>query len=66
MTAREKLKALHTNVYVAEQARAKYVAELREEGFSLRELAAVLDVAPSTVMRWGPVQRPSRSLDDEA
>lgn len=66
MTVREKLKSLHVNVAVAEKARAEYVAELREEGFSLRELAEVLEVAPSTVMRWGPVEKPSRTLDDEA
>lgn len=66
MTVREKLRALHDAVATAEQERCEYVSELRDEGFSLRQIAEVLEVAPSTVMRWGPVQRPERTLDDPA
>lgn len=70
MTVREKLKSLHVNVSVAEKARSEYIVRLREDGYTVRQLAGVLSVAPSTVMRWGPLPvdngQAGRSLDVEA
>lgn len=60
---------LHDAVDAAEQERGVYIVELRNDGYSLRQIASVLGVAPSTVMRWGPYGEESNgglSLDDPA
>jgi DNA-directed RNA polymerase specialized sigma24 family protein len=68
LTVRDRLLRLNDEVEDAESARAQYLTELRLDGYTLRQLGEVLDVAPSTVMRWAPIEsdgtRPS--LDDPA
>jgi hypothetical protein len=67
-TVREKLLALHKAVGDAELDRAVYLTELRNDGYSLRQLGSVLGVTASTVMRWAPLDDdgPKPSLDDPA
>jgi hypothetical protein len=53
-------------VELAETNRRSYLTELRLNGYTLRQLSDVLEIAPSTVMRWAPIESDgqSPSLDD--
>jgi transposase-like protein len=43
----------HRAIAEAEGRRADLIRQARERGVSLRAIARLLDVVPSTVMRWG-------------
>jgi DNA-directed RNA polymerase specialized sigma24 family protein len=63
---RDRLLRLHEAVELAETNRRSYLTELRLNGYTLRQLSDVLGIAPSTVMRWAPIESDgqSPSLDD--
>jgi DNA-directed RNA polymerase specialized sigma24 family protein len=65
-TVRDRLLRLHEAVQFAETNRRSYLTELRLNGYTLRQLSDVLGIAPSTVMRWAPIESDgqSPSLDD--
>ena len=69
MTAREQLLAVHAAVEEALQRRTELIVELRNEGYSLRQIGSVLGASASTVMRWGPLPDDNAnarlSLDEE-
>jgi DNA-directed RNA polymerase specialized sigma24 family protein len=66
LTVRDRLLRLHGAVEEAEAERSAYLTALRLEGHTLRQLGQVLGVAPSTVMRWAPIESDAPSLDDPA
>jgi hypothetical protein len=66
-TVRDRLLRLHEAVQFAETNRRSYLTELRLNGYTLRQLGEVLEIAPSTVLRWAPIpadDAQSPSLDD--
>jgi DNA-directed RNA polymerase specialized sigma24 family protein len=65
-TVRDQLLRLHQAVEAAESSRRAYLTQLRLNGYTLRQIGDVLGIAPSTVMRWAPIESDgqSPSLDD--